>query len=316
MKRLSTIIGISFYKIVILLIGLIFVFWHQTIHVTSWKMQILLFAVGIIVLGIPHGAADLLVASRNSEHTNANFSQYKFLRIYLLRLILYAILLWLNPLVGLILFLILAAFHFGETDLYLLKLNTWLGKLVALFYGFTILSFLLLCNVAEIKPLLNAYSSSGFATDTLLMVTQNSVFIITMFIALFLTFGIAYFFKYGITKKQLLIVFAQSAILIVILYNLPLLTGFMFYFIVWHSTVSLKNIFSYLCKNTSLSPSIVVKQILLYSILALVGIAVFGFLGVMFSSAESIVIFLIAGLAVLTAPHMEVMHEMYVHLRK
>ena len=52
-----------------------------------------------------------------------------------------------------------------------------------------------------------------------------------------------------------------------------------------------------------------------YSLLAMGGMVIFGFTGYMYLSNATITIYVFLGLAVLTAPHMQIMHNMYKHLR-
>ena len=96
---------------------------------------------------------------------------------------------------------------------------------------------------------------------------------------------------------------------------MPMLSGFTFYFVVWHSLLSLNNIVSYLRKNNTYSFAIILKQILFYSALALSGIALFGSTSLLLLNNNSVAGYLFLGLAVLTAPHMQVMHDMYISMR-
>jgi hypothetical protein len=92
--------------------------------------------------------------------------------------------------------------------------------------------------------------------------------------------------------------------------------GFTFYFVIWHSTLSLKNITSYLRENSSFNTANrVFRQIVFYSLLAIGGILIFGFTGFMFINNNAIMAYSFLGLAVLTAPHMQVMHDMYHKIR-
>ena len=54
----------------------------------------------------------------------------------------------------------------------------------------------------------------------------------------------------------------------------------------------------------------------MYSVIAIGGITLFGLTGFMFISSNSIAGYLFLGLAVLTAPHMLIMHDMYNSLRQ
>lgn len=58
------------------------------------------------------------------------------------------------------------------------------------------------------------------------------------------------------------------------------------------------------------------KQISFFALIALAGIGVSGVAGYMYSNNEAVMLYFILGLAVLTAPHMQVMHRMYSQIRK
>jgi hypothetical protein len=63
------------------------------------------------------------------------------------------------------------------------------------------------------------------------------------------------------------------------------------------------------------SLNIITRQILLYSVLAITGIGMFGLTGFMFISSNAVAGYIFLGLAVLTAPHMQIMHDMYNSIR-
>jgi creatinine amidohydrolase len=113
-------------------------------------------------------------------------------------------------------------------------------------------------------------------------------------------------------KGQFLIRFA---IILIIVFNLPMLLGFTFYFVVWHSVISLNNIVLYLRNHNRFSINLIARQILLYSVLAIIGIGLFGLTGFMFMSSNAVSGYIFLGLAVLTAPHMQIMHDMYNSIR-
>ena len=95
-----------------------------------------------------------------------------------------------------------------------------------------------------------------------------------------------------------------------------MLLGFTFYFVLWHSLLSLKNIVFYLREKNKVSYQSITKQIILYSFLAIVGIGLFGLTGFMFINKNAVAGYIFLGLAVLTAPHMGIMYEMYGVIRQ
>ncbi len=303
-------------RTLLLIIGFLLLFFQQYIINISTNSQFIIFLIGILLLGVPHGSADLLVASHNADASKRNFSKTRFLTIYLSRLFLFAAMFWFFPVIANILFILFAAYHFGETDLNQFKTDTLLGKLFVISYGLVILSVILMHRFEEVKPILQLFEA-GKKNETLInWIEVNRYFILSVSGIFFFTATFIYFLKHGTAyaseKGQFLIRFC---IILIILFNLPMLLSFTFYFVVWHSILSLNNIVLYLRNNKKHSFNIIAKQILLYSVLAIAGIGIFGLSGFIFSSSNAMSAYIFLGLAVLTAPHMQIMHEMYNSMR-
>ena len=292
-------------------------FVHQYIQHISVEGQFLAFAIGILFLGIPHGAADLLVANQNANSEKKQFSMFFFFTNYLGRLVGFGAILWFFPLIGNILFIFLAAYHFGETDLHRFRTDTFWGKVLVMNYGLVILSIILMPNFNEVRPILLLFKAGSDNLVFINWLDSHRIGLIFSAVFLFLVSTIVYFLK----NKE--VVFSENRyfsiqflLILVILYNLPMMLGFTFYFVIWHSTLSLKNITSYLRNNSSFNTANrVIKQIVFYSLLAIGGILIFGFTGFMFINNNAIMAYSFLGLAVLTAPHMQVMHDMYHKIR-
>lgn len=304
-------------KAVLLVLGFVILILQQYFVVIETNTQFVFFVIGILLLGVPHGAADYLVASRNADLSEKNFSPKKFFVVYLGRLVLFALVLIFFPVVGNILFILFAAFHFGETDLYQFKTNTLLGKIFVISYGLVILSVITLHHFDEVIPIFQLFESGKENQTIINWVSVNRYLILSVNGILFFVSTFIYFLKNSqfenTDKGQFLIRFA---LILFILFNLPMLLGFTFYFVLWHSLLSLNNIVNYLRKNSTTSYTIITKQILLYSSIAILGILMFGITGFMFINKNSIAGYIFLGLAVLTAPHMEVMYDMYVAIRQ
>ena len=304
-------------RIVLLTIGCVLIFFQQYLISINTDSQFIIFLTGILLLGVPHGAADLLVASRNAGTGKKVFSKLRFLAIYLSRLFLFSAILWFFPVPGNLLFIFFASYHFGETDLHQFKTNTLLGKLFVTSYGLVILSVILLHHFEEVKPIYQLFEAGKENEILINWIDINRYYILSATGILFFTTTFIYFLINGNTdiheKGQFLIRFA---IILFILFNLPMLLGFTFYFVVWHSILSLNNIVLYLRNNNTYSLNIISRQILLYSVLAITGIGMFGLTGFMFISSNAIAGYIFLGLAVLTAPHMQIMHDMYNSLRR
>ena len=303
-------------KLILLIVGLALSLFQNFVLEIDVKLQFIIFLIGILILGVPHGAADLLVANNSATNNARNFSKIKFLANYLSRLFLFGFTLYFFPLIGNILFLLFAAYHFGETDLHHFKTDTLIGKFFVLTYGLMILSIILLQHFEEVMPVYQLFEAGKAHSSLILWVDENRYLLISIIGILFFTSTFLYFLKNkDFHKNEKGYFLIRLACILVILFNLPMLLGFTFYFVVWHSVLSLKNIVGYLNTNKNISTTTIQKEILLYSVLAMVGIAVFGLMGFMFISTDAIAAYLFLSLAVLTAPHMQVMYEMYQVLR-
>ena len=304
-------------KIVLLFIGFVMLLIHQYVQAISAQGQFLAFAVGILFLGIPHGAADLLVATQNASNEKKRFSTLYFFVNYLGRLVAFGLMLWFFPLFGNVLFIFLAAYHFGETDLHKFKTDTLSGKFFVTAYGLVILSVILFPNFGEVRTILQLFKSGSDNLVFINWLDGHRYELIGSSVILFIVSAFIYFTKNKFFDKvELKLAALQFIFILLIIYKLPMLLGFTFYFVIWHSILSLNNITSYLQKNSNFySVKSVLKQMVFYSLLAIGGILIFGFAGFMFINNNAMMAYSFLGLAVLTAPHMQVMHDMYYKIR-
>ena len=279
-------------------------------------LQLTLFISGVLILGVPHGAADLLVAMHNAESKGESFSTGRFFAGYMGRLILFAAILWQFPALGILIFIIFSAYHFGETDLSLFDTTTWTGKYFVVAYGMVILGVMLLTHADEVRPFIALAGVSPYADSVMTWLETHRGLVIQLLVVQLLVSASMFFFLQREERKKLdfrTLMFYVAILLI--LAKLPLIMGFTFYFVGWHSVLSIRKITSYLCQVNGVPIRQVIRQIAFYSLLAVAGILIAGSAGYMFSDHTSLMWYSIMGLAVLTAPHMEVMHEMYNRLR-
>lgn len=302
-------------RIVLLIAGFFLFLFHQYINIVDTDWQYYFFGVGIILLGIPHGAVDLLVASSTAIKEKKSFSNIRFFTVYLSRLIIFGLLLYFLPVPGMFIFILFSAYHFGETDLFFLKTETLPGKILVASYGIVILAVILLSNLPDLRILLKTSGNGSAANAILIFIERYKTAGLSISLLLFFS-SIFFYFLTTQTKEPIPDFFLiQFAILVFVLYQLPLILGFTFYFVIWHSLLSLKNIIVYLRKGNLFSMNTILKQILFYSGLATGGIIVSGLAGYIFINKDAIIMYVFLALAVLTAPHMQIMHEMYKKIR-
>ncbi|MDE3124541.1 MAG: Brp/Blh family beta-carotene 15,15'-dioxygenase [Bacteroidota bacterium] len=303
-------------RTLLIIAGFFLLIFQHLFIATAQHIEFLVFIISIILLGIPHGAADLLVANKNATINHQLFSKFTFLFIYILRLSIFALIIWFSPVIGNLLFILFAAYHFGETDLHQFETNHILGKLFIVSYGLLIISTILLHHFNDVKQIFLLFESGKKYLSLLNWIETNRYAIVITVGIFFLFSTVAFFVKYALYKDLKNGLFLIRLLLILfILYNLPMLLGFTFYFVFWHSFLSLNYIFKYLKNNHVYSNTIIFKQVLLYSVLAILGILIFGVIGFMFTNKDAMAGYIFLGLAVLTVPHMQVMHTMYNNIR-
>lgn len=301
-------------RLSLLISGLLIVINQKFFLSISEGVQTYIFLIGIIALGIPHGAADLLISKKDANDNRILFSYPKFFVVYIGRLLGFFLLLLFMPTIGIILFILIAAFHFGETDLYKFDTHSFKGKLFSLSYGLVITGVILLTHFEQVSTLL-LLLKSGKDHVNLISWAGHFKFAILSVLILFFFFTVFIYFSGNTNNPDISGKFILNlAVIVLIVYNLPLLLGFTFYFVLWHSVMSLKNITTYLQKAHDFSVIGFIKQISLYSLLAMAGITMFGMAGFMFLNHNTLVIYVFLGLAVLTAPHVQVMHTMYYNI--
>lgn len=193
--------------------------------------------------------------------------------------------------------------------------SSWTGKWFAFVYGLLLLSIILLPHIDEVIPLLAGLRLSEGQLDILRQLGEWCGIILLLLLLLF--FGSTFVYcrqhRASTLPDAEFLIFLTA--LCILLYCLPLLIGFTFYFVIWHSVLSLSDIVGYLNKEGRQPYKTILHHIIFYSSIALVGLLLLAGGGwVLLDGRLSQTSFLLA-LALLTVPHMNVMHEMYNVLR-
>lgn len=297
-------------------IGLSLCLLHHWVIPLSFQVQLIILLTGFVLLGIPHGAADILVARYQSESSRSRFSLLSFLLSYLLQIGIAGLLLWLLPITALLLFLSISAYHFGETDLKHLSTETWLGKLLITSYGLLILFFLLLTHMDEVQPIIAMVSDNWEWRPVLSAIAHYQQLLLGIIFIGFLVICFLYFqASPSASEVESGNFLLRLALIIIILYELPLLLGFSFYFVIWHSSLSMQSIICYLKKSNNYRPQQLFGHMALCSSIALAGTAIFILSWGDINGKNQLLWYCFAALALLTAPHMLVMRTMYKRLR-
>lgn len=271
----------------------------------------LIFCSGLLLLvGIPHGALDHLLEQERTLREARPFSLARFILKYVLMIAIYGLGWLLFPVLSLSVFLLISAWHFGETDLENAPDDRYwsLSRLVA---GGFVLAFILLSHAAEVTPILSR-------------IIQNDPQAMTLW-------SLAVLYANSLMRgwATLVVVLAMLALghqpvrlngwrlarlgaVLLLTYMLPLLPAFMLYFGGWHSLSSFGVIQTYMQQPGKPTQTIwkLWRQSIPMTVLA------FGFMmagaGIWHSYTPQFdpLPYLFILLSTITLPHIQVMHQL------
>jgi Brp/Blh family beta-carotene 15,15'-monooxygenase len=291
--------------------GIVLLCWQLIAGSIPMGWQVFYFVLMIGSAGIPHGALDHHVARASAAYAKKKFTIPGFLLRYVAVSFFYSYC-WIKlPGISLIIFLLISAWHFGETDLHAAK-NTWLWTLSRFLWGSLVLLILLLTHAEETTQLVLRITNQSANAITILEFFKQSGIFIAVSILLLCTISIliAHRQNHWQFKKGHI---ANLLIIIILTAYLPLLPAFALYFGGWHAIRSFEIIFTFLNKqNHEAAPTPVAmwKNAIPMTFLAAVGFVFMAFIwkgtGLNMDPLPFIFIFL----SVITLPHLDVMDKL------
>lgn len=294
---------------ILLIVGLFVLGFHYFVFPIDPKIQMIVLLSLVFLVGVPHGALDFLVDEQNKEAVQQPFSIKKFVSIYLLRLFAFS-LIWIFPWVAFSIFIVFSIYHFGETDMAGMLKTKRNASILYVAYGAFILGVLLLVHLTQIKDTLPVIKNFVESSSLYAFLEANR-YLIIMALGFIFTIAIVYHKSIDnieVTLPQLI----RLIVLLVIIMLLPLLMAFTFYFALWHSILSVRNIFSYFKSfNNAKKFAVICNKSVLFSVLALGGMVMLYFILSFFLPDMNLLFALLIILSVLTVPHLQVMHRMY-----
>jgi beta-carotene 15,15'-dioxygenase len=277
------------FKILGLMICLGFSFLN---HDYQW-IEMSLFALILLAVGIPHGAIDHLISNPVFE-----ISSFKLFLIKYLSLIGGYLIVWyFFPLIALFSFLVMSAYHFGQTHFIHISSPVKHSWLLNISRGGYFLAVILVGNWDTTRLILSSLTSLEF-------INEYRFWILGSF--LILTVLIQSFFGPQWSKTHLL----ELIILGPILYFTPLLIGFIIYFGFWHSLPSMLKEYDYLKKFKAYeTPSKFAVQLVPFSLISLLGIAVILFLGIKYLDENELILLFFILISLISFPHILYMDQ-------
>ena len=256
----------------------------------------------ILIIGVTHGSLDHQKGKKLFEILNIK-RIFIFYLLYILIAIL-VIIIWINmPSISLIIFLIVASFHFGKEDTqFLIDENSYFNQLLFLFKGLLIILAPIFFHFNETVSIFKLLLvDNEIFYSTLAFIETNKVL---LFLIILSTFSSIYLFLNKFENKKFTIFLDYFSILILNYYLSPLV-AFTIYFCFLHSIRhSISLIYEIDNENFTNSFKVFTKKALpltiLTAIFCLMGLYLLNF---SYDLHSSILKIIFIGLASLTFPH-------------
>jgi Brp/Blh family beta-carotene 15,15'-monooxygenase len=257
----------------------------------------------LILFGVPHGALDLYI-DQHLQKTDKK--QNIFLFKYLANIIAYAGIWYFFPILALIIFIFITAYHFGEID-WMGKTSNLLHKFIFTLLGFSWILFLLTKNIHFALDIFLKMGRSSIQKDFLVQLADK-IYPFTL-ITISIVYVVLFFFKIHFFEKKKNYYYAllQTLLLVFFVLYMPLWISFTFYFGFWHSILSFDKIrINFQIPNTFKGWSGLLIKAMPFSVMAWFGFAYITFLTLNSKDSAGIFTLLFISLSVLALPHLQV----------
>lgn len=267
-------------------------------------------AAAVLVIGMPHGALDHVIAFRAYGVNRVPENVVMFYSIYLGILILYG-LLWLwFPLLSMILFLLMTLYHFGQADAERFDLPPAGAYALQFSRGLTIVGLILFgSDPYYSSAIIQEVTGYSFA-DHIFPVVSHSL-ILTSLVVLYPLVYLIVQIRYE--KPVFKSWFSADALVVPLLFVwCDPVFAFSIYFGIWHSYNHTQTMLRFM--RTPEKPKgfkWFYRATFLYSVLSYAGLIVLYVLFKAFGNEELLVALLFIIISVLTLPHMFVVEKMY-----
>jgi Brp/Blh family beta-carotene 15,15'-monooxygenase len=226
------------------LIGALMIGWQSLMGPLSSSFQLGYFIIMLLLTGIPHGGLDHVIARTTAVAFNRKFNMAIFLGRYMAVISVYAICWFFLPSISLLIFLLISAWHFGETDIECTKPATFISICRFLWGSFVLLLILLMHQNETTEVLIRISKNSSQVMLVWNNCVLNAKLILLSLLFINISMLLVPYFQHKIEipfNK-----FSNLTLILVISTFLPLLPAFALYFGGWHAIRSFELIFNFL----------------------------------------------------------------------
>jgi beta-carotene 15,15'-dioxygenase len=264
----------------------------------------------IFLIGIPHGAIDHII-SAELFNTGSNFRGHMvFYGSYIFIMLLIGMLWIWVPVAGMILFLAISIYHFGQADMEDFLRSDKKNNTAYVIRGIFIIVLIVYSDTTITLPIITEAINIDLAEAA--YITASPFLILFGVSALYLIFSIYLIFFNKITHP---LVFISDFFLIMLLFTIcgPL-TGFAVYFAVWHSAGHIYQMQQFYLRNSKvLSVATFYRLALPFTLVSISGLFILFFINNVSWMTERILTLMFILISVLTLPHMIIVDRLYSH---
>ena len=299
------------------LTGISMVAWQILAGPLNNTFQLLFFTATVFTFGIPHGALDHLVEQELARRKESSFQKVTYSIKYAAAITVYALCWYVFPQVSLLAFLLMSAWHFGETDFQQIVKWRWLSIFIRLLYGISILLWVLFAHTSEAGANMMHLvpATSRLFKFWLAGIAHTQIILLCSAVIIIAALSINQLSKGSKFSWSLIL---QLVVILTCGFLLPLLPAFALYFVGWHSIITLYNIEEFINGKMAVDKPLSIinlcRKALLASITAIGGLLVTGYLLKNYAPIFDPLPLLFVFLSLITLPHVQVMHKLNLQL--
>ncbi|MEL6134576.1 MAG: Brp/Blh family beta-carotene 15,15'-dioxygenase, partial [Bacteroidota bacterium] len=272
--------------------------------------EIGIFIFFMVATGIPHGATDHVVDRYIQRKRGQRFHWGRFLFYYLGAILLYTICWIFLPLLSLVIFLLISAFHFGQSQLLPLKFTKQspFRPILYILWGGIVLWAIVGFHPESSGEILGSLFGQGTIQWELPLVYMTLAPAFLAWLLLMVVISV----REGLSIRSVAWETFNLLVLIAMSHELSLLMSFALYFGLWHSMASISHeIHIFRTEHASFSWKSFAKDALPFSLISFGGIVLLLITAQILQSHISPYLLFFIAISVLTLPHMVFMDRFY-----
>lgn len=300
------------YQVVIfctIILTLLSVLWGDSF---AW-LELAIFITAMIVTGIPHGATDHLIYRFRQRQEGREVSYLYFLGVYVFAILFYSAVWYAMPAISLLIFLLISAYHFGQSQFLRISLpeNNFLKQTLYVSWGLYTLGVIILLNWGESLEIMKNLMPSGEMYLNFVGSFRYQILVTLTLLTLILLCIVSW--KSGANMPYLLSELFNMLLLFTVSYFASLLISFAIYFGLWHSLASISvEVEAFRRENPGFNFRSFFLAALPFTIVSFVGIGILLLISNLLGGVLSPYMLFFIAISALTLPHMIFMQRFYV----